>query len=186
MKFRLGNCHIFVSPLFTGMITIMLLIDQTGMMGVFLGAVLLHELGHVLFMIWFGCLPNHIQLLPFEINIIAHRSPPFRWQRILLASGGILAGLIVGIAVRGEFGIVNLFLAGFNSLPIFSMDGYQIIWLLLGNFRYGRQVLLFVSWITMAIIAAIGSWLLVQHHNPLLLLFCIYMSVLQIRQKRQS
>ncbi len=185
MSFRLGQCEVTVSPLFTGLITILLLIDQTGTMSLFLLAVLIHEAGHFMLLAWFRCLPVAIWLLPFEINVASPVMSVSRFQQILISLGGVFSGVLAGMLTRGDFGVVNWFLAGFSALPVYSMDGYQVLLLLCDQMWYKRAVGL-LSFITISAIAGIGVWVFWCNHNPMLLLFCVYMSVLQIRTKRRS
>ncbi len=185
MRFRLGRCEITVSPLFTGFITILLFIDRTGTMSLFLLAVLIHEAGHFLFLAWFQCLPVAIWLLPFEINVVSPATAVSRLQQVLISLGGVFGGVLAGVLTRGNFSMVNWFLAGFSALPVYSMDGYQVLLLLCDRMWYQYAVRL-LSIITISAIAGIGVWVFLCNHNPMLLLFCVYMSVLQIRTKRRS
>jgi stage IV sporulation protein FB len=117
-----------------GMITILLCIDQTQMMGLVLGAMAIHELGHVTMMILVGCPPREIRFLPFEINIVSDQSCSSAWEQFSISVGGIIINLLVFLVFIGEpFGYVNLYLALFNALPLYSMDGYQILTHLFGE-----------------------------------------------------
>ncbi len=49
-----------------GMLTVLLVIDQTGLMGRLLGAMAIHEAGHLTMMVLVGCSPKEIRFLPFE------------------------------------------------------------------------------------------------------------------------
>ncbi|MBR6549001.1 MAG: hypothetical protein IKT68_05590 [Clostridia bacterium] len=185
MRFRLGRCEITVSPLFTGFITILLFIDRTGTMSLFLLAVLIHEAGHFVFLAWFQCLPVAIWLLTFEINVVSPATAVSRLQQVLISLGGVFGGVLAGVLTRGDFSMVNWFLAGFSALPVYSMDGYQVLLLLCDRMWYQYAVRL-LSIITISAIAGIGVWVFLCNHNPMLLLFCVYMSALQIRTKRRS
>lgn len=186
MSFYIGHCYITLSPLFTGVITLMLLIDTTGMMSLFLLAMLIHEAGHLLFMRLFHCLPRQIQLLPFEVNMITDSLNGSVIQNIFISAGGVMANLLTAGMFHGDFRTVNLFLAVFNGLPIFSMDGYQIIQLLCDRHSVLEKIPMVLSAVTIALVGGLGLYLLVVAHNPLLLLFCLYMSVLAIRAKRHG
>lgn len=186
MTLHIRHCSVYISPLFMGMITLMLLIDRTGIMNLLLAAMLLHEAGHLLFMGLFDCLPNKIILLPFEINIVASKTPSFLWQEWLISGAGIFANGIAFLLFNGDFAKVNLFVAIFNSLPIVSMDGFQMLSLLLDSLRYGKEVLWIISAITIIGVAAAGGWMLWRFHNPLLLLFGIYMGLFSIRCRKNN
>ncbi|MBR3844038.1 MAG: hypothetical protein IKM39_00855 [Clostridia bacterium] len=182
MNLKLARCSVFISPVFMGMITVLLVIDQTGLMGAMLGAMLLHEIGHLAIMAWFGCFPKEILLLPFEINIAADQSCATMFQQFCISAGGIVMNVLAFLLVRGEFGNINLYLALFNALPLYSMDGYQMVALLL----YTKKRWLFViSFVTTLVLAVLGIWLVWVHKNPMLLLFVVYLLALGVGEKRK-
>lgn len=183
MTFHLFNCKITISPLFPGVITLLLLVDTTGMMSRMLLAVMLHECGHLAFMTGFGCLPKAVVFSPFEVNMVAGNRVLTPWQQALVSAGGILSNCVAAAAVSGDLRMINIFLAVFNGLPIFSMDGYQLLELLLGKGSLGLTLL---STVVLGAVGLFGCWLFWKAHNPLLLLFCSYLSVLQIRGQRRS
>jgi Zn-dependent protease len=180
------GCKIVISPLFTGMITLMLLIDTTGLMGLLLATMLIHEAGHLFFMAWFGCLPKEICFLPFEIKMVAEKTPAIRFQQVLVSAGGILANLLTCLISFGDFRVVNLFLACFNGLPVFSMDGYQLLVVLCSFFDKLQWIPQVCSWITITCLAVFGAWSLIHSRNPSLLLFCLYMGILTLKTKRHG
>ncbi len=183
MKWKLGNCTVFVSPVFMGMLTVLLVIDQTGLMGYLLGAMALHELGHLTMMILVGCPPREIRFLPFEINIVADQSCASSWERFCISVGGVIVNFLVCLVFVGEpFGYINLYLALFNALPLYSMDGYQILSIVFG--RKSRLVFGVSATITLLILG-IGGWMLIARKNPMLLLFSVYLLALGAMEKRK-
>lgn len=183
MRFSLARCQIFVSPIFMGMITILLILDQSGTMGATLGAMVIHELGHLVVMGVVGCFPQKIYLLPFEINLVSDQSGNSMGERFCISFGGILANVLVWLFVGGKFGNINFFLALFNGLPLYSMDGYQILCQVFRNqigWVYG------ISGITTLLVLCLGVWLLVVNHNPMLLLFIIYLLGVGVVEKRKG
>ncbi len=182
MRTKLGNCQVFISPVFMGMLTILLVIDQTNLMGTMLVAMLLHEIGHLVVMWWCGCFPKEILLLPFEINISADQSCATALETFFIALGGIGANLLAWLLMGGTFGNINLYLALFNALPLYSMDGYQILSIML----YHKKFWVFgVSMVTTIALVLFGSWLLLVHKNPMLLLFVVYLLALGFGEKRK-
>lgn len=186
MTLRLFGCRITVSPLFMGMVTVTLLIDTTGMMGLLLGAMLLHEAGHLVWMALFRCLPKEICFLPFEINMIADEVALSRRQQGLIAAGGIFMNGLFFLVCPGPFGRINLFLAVFNGLPVYSMDGWQLLCLLIGGFAHGEGIMRSVCVVTATGLLLVSVGMLVKEHNPMLLLFLLYMGLLGIREKKMQ
>lgn len=184
MRIKLWNCYLFISPVFMGMITLFLLIDQTGLMNGLLVAMLIHELGHLVMMILLGYPPREVRFLPFEINVIADQSTASSYERFCISVGGIVANLLVGFAFLGKpFGYVNFYLALFNALPLYSMDGYQILSLLAGQ---KRKIVFWISAGITLMVLGVGLWLLIGKNNPMLLLFGIYLFSLGFMEKRKG
>ncbi len=183
MTFWLGKCKVYISPLFPGLITLLLFVDTTGMMSRLLLAIAVHEGGHWLFLKWFNCMPKAVMFYPFEVNMVAGTQPLFAYQQILISCGGVLANLVLAAITGGALRFANLFLALFNLLPIYSMDGYQLLELGLGKHPRFLAVL---SAVTVGGICFVGIWLFCIAQNPMLLLFGLYLGVLQIRRQRHS
>jgi Zn-dependent protease len=108
------------------------------------------------------------------------------FQQFLIAAGGILGNLVSLFFFDGNFFVVNLFLAGFSALPIYSMDGYQLICLLCSISPKVSVVPKIISTITIVLVAVIGVWLLFSKKTPMLLLFCLYMVILEVKAKRHG
>ena len=182
LKTKVLGCNLVISPIFMGMITIILMIDGTGLMVDTLGAMLVHELGHLLVLWWVGCFPKEIRLLPFEINVIAPKTTVGIGQEIFISAAGVMANLLVFGCVPSSFGQINLYLAIFHALPLYSLDGYQVFALIFGE---KSLILAALSRGTAAVLLFLGVGLLVYGHNPMLLLFLLYLSVVGFGEKRK-
>ena len=184
MRVKLLGCELFISPVFMGMLTILLLIDRTGLMGCVLGAMAIHELGHLLMMVIMGVPPREMRFLPFEINIVSDQSCASSWERFCIAVGGIIFNLLVFLVFIGEtFGYINLYLALFNALPLYSMDGYQILTLLLDR---KKKWVFGISAIITLVVLLFGCWLSIVEKNPMLILFSIYLLAVGVMEKRKG
>jgi Zn-dependent protease len=119
---------------------------------VLLISILLHELGHSLVAIAFGCRVKDITLMMMGGCASMLSMPKKAWQEFLMAFAGPLVSLALGIGGfllaganfdsnghlflrRGEIsefafyqiGVLNLILFIFNLLPAFPMDGGRIL-----------------------------------------------------------
>lgn len=186
MTFNFKKCQFVISPGFVGLVTILLLLDTTGVMGYLLLAILLHESGHLVCMALFDCMPSKVCLYPFEINIAIRKLPATRWKHCLLICGGVLVNGCVAVVSGGTFQTVNIFLAVFHLLPLYSLDGYQLIKLFCDPIQSMARLPNLLSLFSIVLLSLAGGWMVCVHHNPLLLLFCLYLGLLQIRSQRHT
>lgn len=118
-------------------------------------SIALHELGHSFVAIRKGCRVREITLMFIGGAAQMERIPSRPWDEFLMAIAGPLVSLILGTAgfFGGQWateagfrflgsvvlaaGFVNFFLAGFNLLPSFPMDGGRVLRALLSR-RMGR------------------------------------------------
>lgn len=112
--------------------------------------VVLHELGHALTAKAFGIRTRDITLLPIGGLARLERMPDKPWQELLVAIGGpavnvaLCAAAAAALAATGRAAeilpadilkagwlprmvVVNAFLAAFNMLPAFPMDGGRVL-----------------------------------------------------------
>lgn len=93
----------------------------------FLGAALLHELGHCAALCLMGRPPENVTLTFFgarmETSFLSYR------QTLLAAAAGPLLSLLLGLSlpVFPMLGAYSLFLGLFNLLPIAGLDGGKIL-----------------------------------------------------------
>lgn len=156
--------------------------------------VLLHEFGHIFTARAFGVLTPDVILLPIGGVARLERIPEKPSQEFLVAIAGpavnvVIAGVLIlsgarlgmeslasfenaGAGLADRLAMVNLFLAVFNLIPAFPMDGGRVLRALLAS-RYG-----YVRATELA--AAIGQWVafalgfLGLFGNPLLIFIAVF------------
>lgn len=153
-------------------------------------AVVVHESGHLLTMRLLGYMPESIRISPFEMMI----SDPSRQERtakenFLIIFFGPIANFICflpcfllylgGTEKILPFAAANLSVGLFNLLPVLSLDGGQLLYLLLSRRRTPEQAERVVCRLTFCSIfplAALGFYTLFRsHYNFSLLFVCAYL-----------
>ncbi len=111
-------------------------------------SITLHELGHSLTSMAFGCRVRDITLMIIGGQATLESMPRKYWQEFLVAIAGPAVSLVLGLAglfmpfylhkaglitpnlsnfIINSCGLLNLGLFGFNLLPAFPMDGGRIL-----------------------------------------------------------
>lgn len=122
MKINYSFIFLLIFSLYTGYIDKLL---------VFLLCLILHELGHIFFIIIYNVKIKKIYLYAygFSMTLDDIRFDNIKkYQKILVFSGGILVNLLLFIIFyKSDFGRNNLLLFSFNLLPIYPLDGYNLL-----------------------------------------------------------
>jgi stage IV sporulation protein FB len=123
--------------------------------GVLVGVVFLHELGHLLAMKLYGYRGVNMTFVPFVGAYVSGITDnPSRLRRCVVLLAGPLPGIIIGCAAFITYvntmderllypSILFLLLNGFNLLPVAPLDGGQLMEALyLGRSRYPQLIFL--------------------------------------------
>ncbi|HCC34455.1 MAG TPA: hypothetical protein DEQ02_01990 [Ruminococcaceae bacterium] len=196
MNLSVFGVKIHVSVLFCAMIAFLLLIDQSGMMTAAISAAVIHELGHLSYMLIKNLRPRRIEMYPACIKIVRDPAPCGYKSEIALALSGPLLNLICCVAalvvykiIYADFwvlviGAVNLALGGFQLLPIIGLDGGDVLKCLLLQvlpIKTAGIVCAVTSVVLIAAAVLAGVYLLVSDYgNPTLVLAALYLAALLI------
>ena len=194
MEFRLGRCLIAISPLFVCFLCIILLVDRTGIILLGLISVVIHELGHLIFMIITKKQPESVS---FQLGGIIIKSNGFSGYNndFLIAMGGCLFNLIAFsfssyfyYKTKSEmamlFSAANLGLFLFNLLPVSGLDGMDLIKLkLLKKFSIEKTNkicnIISISFLLTSLFVAIVLTYF-KSINPTILISLIYLTILTL------
>jgi Zn-dependent protease len=169
-------------------------IEGGGFILTLFGCVVLHELGHALAARRFGVPTSDITLLPIGGVARLQRMPDQPAQELIIALAGpavnvVIVVLLLVVGVRFPEGLnepqhlvqarfwpkileINVFLAAFNMLPAFPMDGGRVLRALLAmRLPYARATRLAAS---IGQFIAIGFALLGLQANPMLMLIALF------------
>ena len=163
-------------------------------------AVIIHETGHLIPMSIFGGLPDRIKISLFEISISdSRRQSRTTVQNVTIIFSGPFANFICFILFYllylfcnknfVSLAAVNLFTGLFNMLPVLSLDGGQLLYILLCrrlDSRKAQRVVNIVTFIFIFPLAAAGFLLLFStQYNFSLLAVSVYL-VLSLILKRDT
>lgn len=188
MHWKIGSVYFEITFGFFAAIAVFLLFDRSGLLLWSLLCILLHEMGHLIVMLLFGCHLYRIVLEPFGIKI-EERSVcrSFIKEAVVLFAGPAANLLLFFIlyAIYGRnlpiVGIISLLMGVLNLLPIGLMDGGRMLENLFSailpyqKVRLICDVVSILFWVPLFVL----SILMACHanHNFTLLLLCIYLFV---------
>lgn len=186
MEFRINGCKIIVFPSFMIMICMVLLIDKTGIMLFSLLSALIHEMGHIIFIVISKKRINKIVFQTGRILIDSKGVIGYN-NEFLIALGGCLFNflffilfLLLYIYLKNEIFLVasasNFGLLLFNIIPIKNLDGMDLIRIILSNFFENTKVNLIINIISFIFLFSIFSFALlcvIKHKLNLFVLICV-------------
>ncbi len=191
MKFKILGTEIYISFLFTAVISFMLATDRTGLALPTLCAVILHETGHLLAMWALECNPKSVNLIPASVKITMPFSKSFRNDIIIAVCGPAVNFLLFlvlyvnylsfGSEVSLYYGLVNLLIGIFNIMPVKGLDGGTILFTILAKKLDINKATLILRFITISV--AIGILILAilvtvkVKFNPTLYIVGIYLLI---------
>jgi Zn-dependent protease/CBS domain-containing protein len=159
--------------------------------------VLAHEFGHIFMARAFGVPTPDVTLLPIGGVARLARIPEAPWEEFLIAIAGPMVNVAIALGLVYLFGadlsyqhlgdvestkmsllerlaVVNLFLAIFNMIPAFPMDGGRVLRALLAM-RLGHvRATEIAATIGQAFAFLLGFAGLLPHSNPLLIFIAIF------------
>mgnify|MGYP004650405647 FL=1 len=192
MIFKIFNLKIKIEYGMLAFLAFIVFIDKSNFLFLGILAALIHEIGHLIFMKKTGYDVNEISFNLFNANILdLNRVNRRMSDDILILVSGPFFNLIFFILflflykiflIKAllYFSFENLFLCVFNLLPIHSLDGGQLLFLLLLQ-KFSLEFVCKVSFI----VSVIGLYLLTtvsfytfftSEYNFSLLVLCFYLS----------
>ncbi len=137
----------------------------------FLGAVTLHEVGHLL-MLRLLHVRIHKLRLAASGAVIETESLPYCKEIAVAAAGPAMNGLLLFLAARKEpmFALVNFCLLAYNLLPFYPLDGGRILCAvlhLLLSERAARMLVRIIEAVCLALLIAFSCYLTCVWHAGL-------------------
>ena len=194
MQFKCREVTVSVGFPFAAAVTLMFLYDTSGTAVISVCAALLHEIGHLLCLFWYGETPQSLKLGLAGMEIVRAKGQKLSvYQEIMVSLAGPLVNLALfallatlsgwGAGERlMEAAMVNFMLALFNLLPVSALDGGRAMYFFLCSLctaPTAQRVVTVCSIVCLLPCAFIGFFLLLQSgYNFSLLLVTVYLCFL--------
>ena len=180
-----------ISPLFFILTSLLLIFDKSGYMSLSILSSIIHELAHIFTMIFIKLPPKEISVKYYGIEIKSQYGG--KKQAITVALSGPFANIVifaVSMVVNKiypnellmYFAIINLVIGAFNLLPISSLDGGDLLSLmLLTSLSIKKSTMITkIAGYTVVCILLLPSIFLAFKHNFNMLLISIYLFILNL------
>lgn len=142
MQFKCRGVTVSIGFPFAAAVTLMFLYDTSGTAAISVCAALLHEMGHLLCLFWYGETPQLLKLGLAGMEIVRAKGQKLSFHQEIVVS---LAGPLINLALFAllaalsgwsegerermmEAAMVNLMLALFNLLPVSTLDGGRALY----------------------------------------------------------
>lgn len=190
MKLRILKTEITISYLIISVASICIIAGIFDSFLYCLFAIIIHESGHIILMCIFGYAPEKIKISLFEISISDRKRQERSFiQNFLIIFFGPFSNFICFILfyllylIGNDFFLypaaANLSVGLFNILPVMSLDGGQLLYLVLCRFfseSISQRVVNVITFIIIFPLAFFGFILLFNSkYNFSLLIVCIYL-----------
>ena len=181
-------------------------LDSTLFIVLLFACVVLHEFGHIAAARRYGIRTPEVTLLPIGGVASLERLPSDPAQELVVALAGPAVNLVIGLALiaalgsahaadltqidnpnlslAGRLAIANVFLAVFNLIPAFPMDGGRVLHALLAMRVGGARATEIAARIGQAL--AFGLGFLGLFGNPLLLFIAIFVYIAAAGEAQMS
>ena len=190
MRFKLLSTEVIISYLLICLSAICIIMGILKEYICCLFAVIIHETGHLIPMYLYGYSPDKITITLFEISIFdKFREKRTFKENLIIIFSGPFANFICFIPfyllylfsnkIFMPFAFANLSVCLFNLLPVMSLDGGQLLYLILSRHlsdRISEKIINAVTFIFLFPLAALGFLLLFSSkYNFSLLFICVYL-----------
>ena len=196
MKLNLGKTALKINVSFAAVVTLMLILDGSGTCATALFCCIIHELGHVVCLLFFGEKPESVELSFYGIKLERNRFSSlsaaeetivfaagpvmnFIFSAFMLPFGSVYTGLKTAAAISFCVGT-------FNLLPCEPLDGGNILSTVL-NYMAGeekaKKIGFYVSCFVIIPIALAGLAMIFLNGNFTLFAVAVYLAWVTVKTK---
>ncbi len=193
MIFKLFNIEFQISVPFAVMFAFLLVTDKTGLMSASLLAVVLHEMGHLVWMKKCRTAPKSVKMSLGGMLMVGSAFCTAKESISIALAGPIVNFLFSAVfyclgvyfdnLLLAAFGVVQFLVGAINLLPVKGLDGGTVLTVLLEKHckRNADLTIKLVSFCVSVAILVLGIAVTVKNtSNPSLLLLGIYLIILNI------
>lgn len=193
MIFKLFNIEFQISVPFAVMFAFLLVTDKTGLMSASLLAVVLHEIGHLIWMKKCRTAPKLVKMSLGGVLMVGSAFCTAKESISIALAGPIVnflftvvfysLGVYFDNVLLAAFGVVQFLVGAINLFPVKGLDGGTVLTVLLEKYC-NRNVALIVKLVSFCVsvgVLVLGIAVAVKNtSNPSLLLLGIYLIILNI------
>ncbi|MBQ1183724.1 MAG: hypothetical protein IIX60_04685 [Clostridia bacterium] len=196
MIFKIFNIEFQISVPFAVMFAFLLVTDKTGLMSASLLAVVLHEIGHLLWMKKCHTAPKTVKMSLGGVLMVGNAFCTAKESISIALAGPIVnflftvvfyfLGVYFDNVLVVAFGVVQFLVGAINLLPVKGLDGGTVLRVLTLKYckRNADLLVKLVSFCISVAILVLGIAVTVKNtSNPSLLLLGIYLIILNISRK---
>lgn len=190
MIFYFWGVRIEVSYILFCVLTLFIATDKTGLYCPMVLSALVHEVFHIIFLMFFRCRIIGIKLVIGTVGIEYEENLNTTERIIALIAGpfaNLLLAMISYILNNKELCAINIILALYNLLPIRGVDGGSVIECLIARFFGDRCANIILNiltiFVSLAFLVLFGYMLATKSPNYSILLFSIYLITPLIAKK---
>lgn len=108
-------------------------------------------------------------------------------KNILIYIVGPISNLILAYIFKSNIMIkeINIFLAALNLLPIFPLDGYNILYNFLNIFSHresNTKIIDFIATLLIIALLLVSIYQIIEYSNFSIIVFCVYLFVLKLNK----
>lgn len=196
MIFKVFNIEFQISVPFAVMFAFLLVTDKTGLMSASLLAVVLHEIGHLIWMKKCHTAPKSVKMSLGGVLMAGSAFCTAKESISIALAGPIVNFLFTAVfyffgvcfdnVLLAAFGVVQFLVGAINLLPVKGLDGGTVLTVLLEKYCK-RNVALIVKLVSFCVtvgVLVLGIAVAVKNtSNPSLLLLGIYLIILNVSCK---
>lgn len=142
MKLHIADLELFIGYEAAAAMTAVLLLDRENRIICCILAALLHELGHIMMMVFCRVRVRSLKIRLFDILIEADDARCLR-DDVLITSGGVMMNFLCAAIFYPfslKLSLPHLALGIFNLLPVMSLDGGRLLGIFLSRYFSQRAV----------------------------------------------